>query len=69
MTESASPPSLNISDLKNLLLIVDAASKRGAFSAKEFTAIGEVYGKVEAFIAASSPPETTEAASETTQGA
>lgn len=55
MTEenkSDNTSSLSVNDLKNLLTIVDVASKRGAFTPKEFGAIGEVYGKVDAFLTA-----------------
>lgn len=44
--------SLNVNDLKNLLTIVDIASKRGAFTPKEFGPIGEVYNRVDAFLTA-----------------
>ena len=59
-------PQLNINDLKNLLSIIDVASKRGAFQTKEFAAIGEVYARVEAFVSATIP-ETP--ATEETKGA
>lgn len=52
-----SVPELNISDIRNLLLIVDGAAKRGAFSAKEFAAIGEVYARVDAFVTSHMPPQ------------
>lgn len=58
------PPSLSVNDLKNLLAIIDVASKRGAFQTKEFGAIGEVYGRVEAFVNFTAPEATEE-----TQGA
>lgn len=43
-------PSLNIQDIVTLLNIVDVASRRGAFRAEEFTAVGSVYDKVSTFL-------------------
>jgi len=56
--EAPQPPSLSIDDLRNLLAIIDLASKRGAFLPKEFGPIGEVYNKVDAFLASTvqAPP-------------
>ena len=62
----AQPILLNTSDLKNLLLLVDLASKRGAFQPREFAAIAEIYNRVDEFIAKTSPPETAPQATPTT---
>jgi hypothetical protein len=51
------PPALNINDLKNLLMIIDLATKRGSFQPKEFSLIGDVYNRVDAFISATSSVE------------
>ena len=68
MTENATAtePTLSLVDIRNLLAIIDLASKRGAFQTKEFVAIGEIYSKVEAFVD-SKEPKTAPA--EETQGA
>ena len=66
MTENAPEPTLSIADIRNLLAIIDVASKRGAFQTKEFVAVGEIYAKVEAFLD-SKEPRTAPA--EETQGA
>ena len=59
-------PQLSVNDLKNLLAIIDVASKRGAFQTKEFAAIGDVYARVEAFVNATLPEAP---ATEETKGA
>ena len=61
-TQAPAPtaPSLGLADLKNVLIIIDLASSRGAFRTAEFAAVGSVYAKVEAFLAAAAPaPEAT----------
>lgn len=58
-TEAPNAPALSINDLKNLLMIVDLATKRGAFQPKEFSLIGDVYNRVDAFIAATAAVEKT----------
>lgn len=66
MTENATTPpvaTISLSDIKNLLAIIDVASKRGAFNTKEFGAIHEAYTKVENFVNAQEPK------TEETQGA
>ena len=59
-------PQLSVNDLKNLLAIIDVASKRGAFQTKEFAAIGDVYARVETFVNATLPEAP---ATEETKGA
>ena len=46
---------LNIADLKNLSMIIDIASSRGAFRANEMATIGLVYNKLQGFLAKVSP--------------
>jgi len=55
-------PDLSIGDLKNLALIIDVASTRGAFRANEMATVGIIYNKLQAFLARVSPaaPTTTE---------
>ncbi len=61
--QAPTAPSLGLADLKNVLIIIDLASSRGAFRTAEFAAVGSVYAKVEAFLAAAAPapeaPATT----------
>lgn len=63
-TETPPGPGLGINDLKNLLMIVDLATKRGAFQPKEFSLIGEVYNRVDAFIEATTQAEKPAATKE-----
>lgn len=49
---------LQISDLQNLLLIVDLASSRGAFRANELAQIGQVFDRVSQFLQATQPSQT-----------
>lgn len=43
-------PGLNIQDIVQLLNIVDAACRRGAFRAEEMSGVGGVYDKVLEFL-------------------
>ena len=63
MTENATaePVSITITDIRNLLAIIDVASKRGAFHTKEFGAISEVYNKVELFVSSQEPVASDQA--------
>lgn len=58
-TEQAQQPApeLTIVDLQNIRSIIDVAAKRGAFGAGEMAAIGGVYNKLEAFLAAVAPQQ------------
>lgn len=47
---------LQISDLQNILLIVDLASQRGAFRANELAQIGQVFDRISQFLQATLPP-------------
>ena len=51
------PPSLGLADLKNVLIVIDLASSRGAFKTAEFAAVGTVYAKVQTFLEAATPAE------------
>lgn len=49
--ESA-PPELTVADLSAVKSIIDVASSRGAFKPNEMVAVGQVYSKLETFLAA-----------------
>ncbi len=51
------PTALSIGDLKNLSVVLDVASTRGAFKAAELANVGFLYNKLQAFLAKVSPPE------------
>ena len=57
--------SITINDLVLLRNIVSVASRRGAFSAEEFSDIGAVYNKIDTFLKANlKKPESEEASKE-----
>ena len=49
-TENSLDNSISLNDLVLLRNIVNVASKRGAFSAEEFSDIGAVYNKIDTFL-------------------
>ena len=58
-TPEQDPPSLTLVDLASMKNILDAACQRGAFKGNEMKAVGEVYSKLDAFLAAVAPKVTT----------
>jgi len=52
-TQSATD--LNIGDLRNIALVIDVASTRGAFRANEMATVGLIYNKLQAFLAKVAP--------------
>ena len=74
--ESASPADaantvINLQDLRNILVVFDLASARGAFKGTELEPVGQLYNKISKFVQAATPPveESTTAASSTTVSA
>jgi hypothetical protein len=63
------PTDLNVADLKNLALVIDVASSRGAFRANEMATVGLVYNKLQSFLARIAPatPAEGQPASATTE--
>lgn len=59
MTAQAAP-NIQISDLENVVKIIDAASERGAFKGSELSAVGSVRDKIASFLAAIPAPAETE---------
>ena len=49
------PMALSIGDLKNLSVIIDVASTRGAFKAAEMANVGFIYNKLQSFLAKVAP--------------
>ena len=49
-TQGGLETSITLNDLVMLRNIVNVASKRGAFSAEEFSDIGAVYNKIDTFL-------------------
>ena len=54
-------PGLNIQDIVQLLNIVDAACRRGAFRAEEMSGVGSVYDKVLQFLKSTGAIQEAEA--------
>lgn len=56
---------INLQDLRNILVVFDLASARGAFKGPELEPVGQLYNKISKFVQAASPPaeETTETVS------
>ena len=66
--QAPAAPDLTISDLKNIGIILDVASTRGAFRANEMATIGLVYNKLQGFLARVAPetkPEDNKTATAT----
>ena len=49
--QAPDPMALSIGDLKNLQVILDVASTRGAFKAAEMANVGFLYNKLQTFLA------------------
>ena len=63
-TQSATD--LNIADLKNIALVIDVASTRGAFRANELATVGLIYNKLQGFLSKVAPENKTEDVSKKT---
>jgi len=62
------PINLTLADLNALGMIVQAACTRGAFKAEEYSQVGAVYDRLNAFLKQAQPPaEETEATEGDTQ--
>lgn len=65
---SVEPAQLTIADMQAAANIIDLASRRGAFHAKELTTVGAAFNKLNAFLehiaATQAPAEDTEEAAE-----
>ena len=54
------PTALSIGDLRNLSVVLDVASTRGAFKAAEMANVGFLFNKLQAFLAKVSPDKKPE---------
>ena len=63
-TPSVPEDSITLNDLVVLRNIVHIASRRGAFSAEEFSDIGTIYNKVDKFLKKNIKEESNEKSSE-----
>jgi hypothetical protein len=65
--QAMAPPTLELSDLQNLLEIIAISAQRGAFRANEFTTVGRTYDRLVAFLD-HTMPVTDEASTTTDDG-
>lgn len=56
----AQGPDLTVQDLQSLKAIIDVASQRGAFKPNEMMTVGQVYTKLEEFLAAVAAQQKTQ---------
>ena len=56
-SEAEPTPDLNVTDLVNIRAIIDAAVRRGTFSASEISGVGAAYDKLDKFLNAVSKQE------------
>ena len=47
---------INLTDLQNILVVLDLASSRGAFRGNELEPVGQLYNKVARFVQSALPP-------------
>jgi hypothetical protein len=63
--QPAQGPELTVTDLQNIKAIIDAASRRGAFSASEMAGVGNTFNRLDAFLNAVTPETGNESESQT----
>lgn len=67
--EGAEAPSVSLQDLAMVLNVLNVAIKRGAYEPNELATVGQVYGKLEAFLQAQAQAAEGQAsADEPTEG-
>lgn len=59
---------INLTDLQNVLVVIDLASNRGAFRGNELEPIGQLYNKIGKFVQAAMPPEQSGDGAEPVKG-
>ena len=50
MEESTTPTSITITDLQNVLVLIDLATQRGALRAPELASVASLYEKINRFL-------------------
>jgi hypothetical protein len=59
MTETSAPPNtITITDLQNMLVLIDLATQRGALRAPELGSVAALYEKINAFLKENAPATT-----------
>lgn len=59
---------VTLTDLQNVLVVLDIASTRGAFRGPELQPVGALYDKINKFLQSVLPPQPTEESTTTTEG-
>lgn len=69
-TDAAQNPDnvVTLTDLQNVLVVLDIASTRGAFRGPELQPVGALYDKISKFLQAVAPPTPAEESTTTTEG-
>lgn len=60
--EAQVPVQLGLGDLAAVIQIIDVCSKRGAFEGSELESVGQVRGRIAAFVQANAPQKPAEEA-------
>ena len=55
--EAPATPDLKVVDLENVIRIIDAAARRGAFQGSELSGVGQVRDRIESFVNFVKPTE------------
>jgi hypothetical protein len=55
--EGTEAPQLGLGDLAAVIQIIDVCSKRGAFEGTELESVGQVRGRIAAFVQANAPQQ------------
>ena len=64
VAEEAQAPQLGLGDLAAVIQIIDVCSKRGAFEGPELESVGQVRGRIAAFVQANAPQQPAESDAE-----
>lgn len=59
---------VTLTDLQNVLVVLDIASTRGAFRGPELQPVGALYDKISKFLQAVAPQQPAEESTTTTEG-
>lgn len=59
---------VTLTDLQNVLVVLDIASTRGAFRGPELQPVGALYDKISKFLQSVAPQQPTEESTTTTEG-
>ena len=49
-TATAQPVAITLNDMKNMVMVLDICTQRGAFRANELTSIGQLFDRLNTFV-------------------